>query len=58
MFNREAFRSFYFKSIGSSQNAFNTYASYLKRIDEAVGGLDEKYELDGADGLRNLAGTQ
>jgi hypothetical protein len=51
MFDREGFRVFFFRQVGDSQNTLHTYNSYLGRIDQAVGGLDEHIASDGGEAL-------
>ena len=57
MFDRDGFRSFYFTKVGSSPASFNTYSSYLKRMDTVLGGLDSKFDELGGEGLFKLTET-
>ena len=47
MFDRSGFRNYFLHDVGASANTMNTYNSFLNRIDEAIGGLDEAIERDG-----------
>jgi hypothetical protein len=56
MYHEAAFRD-YFLKIGRTQNTCNFYNSYLGRIDEAIGGLDEKIEAAGIAWVINWSRT-
>jgi|JI10StandDraft_1071094.scaffolds.fasta_scaffold893901_2 hypothetical protein len=51
MYRQEAFRSYFVGKVGAASNTFNTYNSYLNRIDKFVGGLDEKIAADGIEAV-------
>jgi hypothetical protein len=57
VFDRQGFAEFFFREIGDSRNSLNTYNSYLGRIDQAVGGLDERIAEDGGDALLQWTAT-
>ena len=57
MFDRAGFQDFFFREVGESRNTLNTYNSYLGRIDQAVGGLDERLSEDGSEELLQWMAT-
>lgn len=51
MFDRIGFQEFFFREVGESQNTLNTYNSFLGRVDQLIGGLDERIEAEGGEAL-------
>ncbi|QWG21103.1 DUF91 domain-containing protein [Bradyrhizobium sediminis] len=49
MYQTAAFKDYLINKVGAAPSTFNTYNSFLSRIDKAVGGLDEKIEKEGTD---------
>ena len=49
MYQVEEFRDYFTNKKSTNKSTFNTYNSYLQRIDRAIGGLDEYIALNGAD---------
>jgi hypothetical protein len=49
MYQLAAFKDYFLNKVGAAPNTFNTYNSFLSRIDKAVGGLDEKIAKEGTD---------
>lgn len=54
---REEFRTHYLNSIGGTANSFNSYSSYLGRIDRMEGGIDERVASQGVAAVRRWAQT-
>ena len=54
-FRSAEFKSFFVNEGGAKETSANYYASYLKRIDEALGGLDEAIAAKGSDKLMEWA---
>lgn len=55
MYRGEDFRAFFRDVVGATPATVNTYSSFLKRIDEAIGGLDEAVAEKGVDGVLEWA---
>lgn len=58
MYRQDDFRSYFVGQFGASQGTFNTYNSYLNRIDQLIGGLDERIAADGIEAVREWGSTQ
>lgn len=54
MFDKEGFRAAFLAG-GASPNSANTYNSFLNRIDEALGGLDDAIAARGSEGVLQWA---
>lgn len=52
---RDSFRDYFIDVLGGKASSFNTYSSYLNRIDGEIGGLDEKISQVGAQPVRDWA---
>lgn len=58
MYQRDAFQQYFADVLGGKASSFNTYSSYLKRIDEvAPKGLDDFVEQQGTEAVREWAKT-
>jgi hypothetical protein len=57
MYDRYGFRSYFLNEVGASSNSMNTYNSFLNRIDQAIGGLDEAIARDGPEAVATWATT-
>jgi hypothetical protein len=49
------FKDYFLNKVGAQPSTYNTYNSYLSRIDKALGGLDEKIKADGTDAVVSWA---
>lgn len=56
MLQAAAFKLWFLRR-GHPLSTYNTYSSYLRQIDEAIGGLDEKIAADGVDRVLAWAKT-
>ena len=55
MFDREGFLTYFAGTVGASANTCATYASFLNRIDGALGGLDAALDAKGAEQVTEWA---
>ena len=55
VWQRESFRDYFIDVLGGKASSFNTYSSYLNRIDAEIGGLDERLSSDGVQPVRDWA---
>jgi hypothetical protein len=51
MYRAAEFKSYFVGTVGAAPNTYNTYNSFLSRIDKAIGGLDEAIKRDGTDAI-------
>lgn len=51
MYRAQDFRDYFVRVKGARPSTLNTYNSYLRRIDEAIGGLDEHLTSDGVESV-------
>jgi hypothetical protein len=51
MYRSAEFRDYFVNGLGKAPSTFNTYNSFLNRIDREIGGLDEKIQEDGIDAV-------
>lgn len=51
MYRVAEFRTYFLETVGAKRSSYNTYNSYLSRIDTAIGGLDESIERDGIEAV-------
>lgn len=58
MYRQAQFREYFVGKIGAAPNTFNTYNSYLNRIDKFCGGLDEKIAAEGIDAALSWSRAQ
>ncbi|PXA81213.1 hypothetical protein DMC25_20800 [Caulobacter sp. D4A] len=57
MYRVAEFRDYFLNKVGAKRSSYNTYNSYLSRIDLAIGGLDETIGRDGIDAVINWGQT-
>jgi len=57
MYRVSEFKDYFLNTVGGKRNSYNTYNSYLSRIDGAIGGLDEAIARDGLDAVINWGQT-
>lgn len=58
MYRKDQFQQYFVDVLGGKPTTFPTYRSFLGRIDKFAGGLDEKIEELGVDGVRTWAKQQ
>ena len=58
MFQKAEFETYFVDTLGGKPTTFPSYRSYLKRIDELSGGLDEFIQQNGIQGTRDWAKAQ
>jgi Endonuclease NucS len=58
MYQRDAFQIYFVETLGGKPTTFPSYRSYLNRIDELSGGLDELIQQVGLQGTRDWAKQQ
>jgi len=58
MFQKDEFQTYFVETLGGKSTTFPSYRSYLKRIDELCGGLDELIQQNGLQGTRDWAKAQ
>lgn len=58
MYKKEAFSQYFVDVLGGKPSTFPTYRSYLNRIDQMIGGLDERIDAESVDAVRNWAKAQ
>jgi len=51
MYRVDEFRDYFLNTVGAKRSSYNTYNSYLSRIDSAIGGLDEVIARDGIESV-------
>jgi RecB family endonuclease NucS len=57
MYKTSEFKDYFIGAVGATPATFNTYNSFLSRIDKALGGLDEAITRDGTDAVLNWGRT-
>lgn len=51
MYRSAEFKEYFLHTVGAKRSSYNTYNSYLSRIDTAIGGLDEAISREGIDAI-------
>ncbi|MFN7107467.1 MAG: endonuclease NucS domain-containing protein [Brevundimonas sp.] len=51
MYRQDAFKAYFIEEVGAAKATYNTYNSYLNRIDQFIGGLDERVAQDGIEAV-------
>lgn len=55
MYDKVGFNDYFANTVGASKNACDTYRSFLNRIDQAIGGLDEALLSQGLEAVAQWA---
>ncbi len=55
MYDKAGFNEYFLNVVGASKNAADTYRSFLNRIDQAIGGLDEALLARGGENVAQWA---
>lgn len=51
MYRAEEFKEYFINKVGAKRSSYNTYNSYLSRIDTVIAGLDEAIARDGIESV-------